>query len=72
MNPSFSPVTDLDERRLDRLVAERQALTARLAALDAKEAAFCRRWSSENGYSMFLRPDQIRRAMTAALERGGG
>ena len=64
-SPERTPITNLDEARLRRLLSERQARAQRLAQDDAKIAELCRRWSDEHGYRVTLRPEQVLRALEA-------
>ena len=69
MTPSPRPaVADLDEARLRKLLAARQATADRLAQDDERIAAFCRRWGDQHGYRTRLDAAQVLRAM----EKGEG
>jgi len=63
--PRSRPVADLDEARLTKLLAEREAATARIVEIDGKLADLCRAYSRAHGYRIVLRPDQVRRAIEA-------
>lgn len=64
------PVSDLDEARLTKLLAEREAAVAKTAEIDGKLAALCLAYSRVHGYRVVLRPEQMKRAIKAEKRNG--
>lgn len=60
-----SPVADFTAARLKKMNAAVLAAEQALQAAVARRDAFCRQWSSENGYCVPLKPEQVSRALEA-------
>lgn len=61
-NPA--PISDLTAARLKKMDAAVLAAEQALQAAVTRRDAFCRQWSSDNGYCVVLRPEQVRRALS--------